>query len=106
MVDLMMDLETGAAFWVLDLIPTADLPRVAADALEVGLDSPALRILAGELHPDVGELERLFSNALEEFKIEIPSRSEAMMVAAKYYATAIVYGNMSPREAGGNLWGL
>lgn len=70
------------------------------------MDSRALRILAGELHPDVGELERLFAKGLEELKIERPSHSEAMIVAAKYYATGIVSGDMTPREASGNLWGL
>jgi len=48
----MINLESAAAFWVLGLIPTADLQRAAVDALELGLDSPSLRILAGELHHD------------------------------------------------------
>jgi hypothetical protein len=90
-----MDLESAAAFWVLQLLPNADLPRIAVDALERGIDSPALRILAGERDPDVGELERLFTKVLQAAKIEMPIRSVAMMKAAKYYAERIVSGDLS-----------
>jgi len=85
-----MDLESAASFWVLGLLRNEDLPAVAADALEAGVDTPALRILAGEGDPDVGELNRLFSKVLEESRTEVPNRSSAMSNAARYHAERII----------------
>ncbi len=100
----MMDLESAASLRVSELIPAADLPRVAVDALEMGFDSPALRILAGELDPDVGERERLFAKALEELRIETPGRPVAMMNAAKYYAARIVSGDLTAVKGARAIW--
>jgi hypothetical protein len=99
-----MDLETAAALWVLRHLPTKDLPSVAVDALEIGIDSSALRILAGERDPDVGELERLFTRALEEAEIAIPSRSVAMMKVARCYAEMIVAGDLSAYRGASAIW--
>ena len=85
-----MDLESAASFWTLGLLRNEDLPAVAADALEAGVDTPALRILAGEGDPDVGELNRLFSKVLEESRTEVPNRSSAMSNAARYHAERII----------------
>jgi hypothetical protein len=99
-----MDLESAASFWVLGLLPNEDLPAVAADALEAGVDTPALRILAGERDPDVGELNRLFSKALEESSIELPNRSVAMANAAKYCAERILSRDWTPYRGASAIW--
>jgi hypothetical protein len=93
---LTMELQSAAGFWVLGLLRSDELPGVAADALEAGIDTPSLRILAGEHHPDVGELDRLFTGALAESQLEMPGRPAAIMMAARYYAERVVSGNMSP----------
>jgi len=99
-----MDLESAASFWTLGLLRNEDLPAVAADALEAGVDTPALRILAGERDPDVDELNRLFSKALEESSIERPDRPVAIANAAKYYAERILSGDWSPYRGASAIW--
>jgi len=51
-------LDIAVARWVLGLLSGEELPWVACAALEAGLDSQALRRLAGELRPTMGEAER------------------------------------------------
>ena len=58
-----------AAKWVLGLIPSEALPRIATDALEDGLDSPSLRDLAGDLHPTLGAAGPLFEKILYEIGV-------------------------------------
>jgi hypothetical protein len=45
-----------------------------SNALEAGMDTPSLQILAGERNPDVGELDRLFRKLLEDLSIQVPTR--------------------------------
>ena len=99
-----MNLESAASFWVLRLLCGEDLPAIAVDALEAGVDTPALRILAGERDPDVGELGRLFLNALEESSLQLPTRPEAFRNAAKYYAEQILSGEWAPYRGAHAIW--
>jgi hypothetical protein len=91
-----MDLELAASFWALQLLRSEELPGIAVDALEAGVDTPALRILAGERSLVARELDPLFEKVLVELKFEVPSRQVAMMTAAKHYAGKIVSGDWSP----------
>jgi len=93
-----------AAKWVLGLIPSAALPRIAADALEVGLDTPLLRRLAGELHPTLGESGPLFEEILDEIGVAIPDRSRAGLILAREYAAHIADGTLSPYEGARQIW--
>ena len=99
-----MDLESAASFWVLSLLSSEDLPAIAVDALEAGVDTPALRILAGERDPDVGELGRLFLKVLEESSLQLPTRPEAFRNAAKYYAERILSGEWAPYRGAHAIW--
>jgi hypothetical protein len=99
-----MELQSAAAFWALGFLRSDELPGVAADALEAGIDTPSLRILAGERHPDVGELDRLFTRALAESQLEIPGRPAAIMMAARYYAERIFSGDLSPIKGASAIW--
>jgi len=47
-------LDIAVARWVLGLLSGEELPWMACAALEAGLDSPALKRLAGELRPTTG----------------------------------------------------
>jgi len=93
-----MDLELAASFWALQLLRSEELPGIAVDALEAGVDAPALRILAGERSREARELDPLFEKVLEELKFEVPTRQVAMMTAAKHYAGKIVSGDWSPYQ--------
>src|SRR5438552_10283990 len=97
-------LDIAVARWVLGLLSGKELPWVACAALEAGLDSPALRRLAGELRPTMGEAEPLFEKALGELHIDVPTKSEAGLIVAKAYAVRIVEGSVSPYEGARRIW--
>jgi hypothetical protein len=96
--------EVVAAKWVLGRLPTQALPAIATDALVAGLDSQALRELAGELHPTLDESGPLFEEILDEIGVGVPDRSRAGLVLAKAYATQIVDGTLSPQEGAQHIW--
>ena len=52
-------MQLAVAKWVLGLLSSEELPKIATYALDTGMDTPALRQLAGELRPvmaDVGPI--------------------------------------------------
>ena len=99
-------MDLVAAKWSLGLLPSDALPRLATDALEAGLDTPALRLVAGELHPTLDETGALFDEALDELGVDVPDRSRAALIVAKEYATQIADGTVSPYEGARQIWQL
>jgi len=97
-------LELVAAKWVLRRIPSEALPRIAADLLEAGLDTPSLRRLAGELHPTLGETGPLFEEVLDELGVAVPDMSRAGLVLAKDYAAQIMEGSLSACDGACQIW--
>lgn len=96
--------EMVVAKWVLGLIPSSALPQIATDALVAGLDSPALRELAGELRPTRDASGRLFEQILDELSVGIPDRSRAGLTLARAYATQITNGSLPPYEGACQIW--
>jgi len=93
-----MEIDLIAAYWSLEQLPTERLPEIAQEALEEGLDSPSLRILAGERGATMSELNSLFKSSLSELNIEIPPIREAAMHIARHHAKNITSGRVSPIE--------
>lgn len=93
-----MDFNLLAAYWSLKKLPGEGLPEIAQEALERGLDSASLRILAGEQNATVVEQGRLFERILAELNIEIPTQSEAVMRIVYHQAQNIVTGMVSSVE--------
>jgi hypothetical protein len=89
---------------VADDQPTEDLPDLAADALAHGLDSPALRQLAGTSRSDVRDARDLFLHAVEELGLEVPSIDTALHAMAKAWAEDMLHGRLAPRQAAGLIW--
>ena len=98
--------EMVAAKWVLGLIPSQALPQIATDALAAGLDSPALRELAGELHPTLDASGRLLEEILDELNVGIPDRTRAGLILARTYAAQITHGSLSPYEGARQIWNI
>jgi hypothetical protein len=96
--------DVVAAKWVLGRLPTQALPVIATDALVSGLDSQALRELAGELQPTDEDSGPLFEEILDEIGVGIPDRSRAGLVLATAYAAQIVDGTLSPYEGARHIW--
>jgi hypothetical protein len=88
-----MRLEVVVARWILGLVPSEELPDIAVHALEVGLDTPALRQLAGELRPIMRDAGPIFEKVLVELGTRLPTKSEAGLIVAREYATEITEGS-------------
>lgn len=77
-----------------------DLPMIAAHALAAGVDSPALRELAGLRRlSDPNTIRELHAAALRELGIEQPSSEQAGRRDLYRLADDVVSGRKNPREA-------
>lgn len=71
----------------------------AAEALEVGLDSPALRVLAGLTHAPADEVELEARRAFRELGCSPPDELDGTRRALRRIARGIVQGFRDPRAA-------
>ncbi|HEV2293875.1 MAG TPA: hypothetical protein VGR35_08455 [Tepidisphaeraceae bacterium] len=71
-------LHAAADQWVLGALHEEDLSAVAIEALEEGLDSPKLRMLAGWTLASALDPQRLFRDALEESGVALRSRDQIL----------------------------
>lgn len=74
----------------LNLIASADMPKVAWDALEAGLDGPAIRRLSALIQPTYFEVAEVLPRAKEELGITEISVGEAALRVAKQIAREIL----------------
>jgi hypothetical protein len=99
-----MNLHTLAAKYRLGLVSADDLPKVGIDALTDGLDTPSLRLLAGESSSDCEEARRLFEKSLIELGIAIPTLDEAGIVVSRSIAQEVIDGKLDPYEGASRIW--
>ncbi|MEW2356390.1 hypothetical protein [Spirillospora sp. NPDC029432] len=74
------------------------LPMVAAEALTRGVDSSALRELAGCDGSDAREVQDLYLAAMEELGLEIPDADEVLWERVRVLAGRIADGSIAPYE--------
>jgi len=70
----------------LNLITTDDMPKLAWDALESGLDGPAIRRLAALVQPTWSQVEEVRANAMKERKLANLTVSDAACRFARWRA--------------------
>lgn len=80
------------------------LPEIATEALVRGLDSPALRVLAGQPRDDVRDSADLFRVALDELGIDLPDADSARWYLARRTAGDIAAGRIGPARGATDLW--
>ena len=85
-------------------LASEDLPEIAVEALVRGLDSPALRVLAGQARSDVRDSADLFRVALDELGIELPDADRARWQLARRTAGQIVTGRIGAARGANELW--
>jgi hypothetical protein len=90
--------ENAIALYVLELLPSSLLPKLAENWLIQELDSPSLRILAGEKNPIMSDVGPLFEKSLLELGIPKPEKSQAVLISLKYYLELISEGELAPYE--------
>jgi hypothetical protein len=81
---------------VLNLIASADMPKVAWDALEAGLDGPAIRRLAALVQPTFFEVAEVLPRAKQELGLGEISIGEAALRVAKQIASEILKNGDDP----------
>ena len=96
----------------LDAILREEIPALAQDALEEGIDTPSLRVLAVLLPDECDKARALFQLTQQELGIEPPTPLEALHVLASPILQSIRDGDISPCDGGfeisnlmgGTLW--
>lgn len=100
-----------AARWRTHDLYGEDMPTVAADLLQAGNDTPALRRLAGEMNVrSSSEVEPLVERIFKEFGIRYPlSEMEANLIISRQIAREVIAGIRNPWAAASSLeitiWG-
>jgi predicted phosphatase len=90
------DPKTTEAQLALNLISSADMPKLAWEALEAGLDGPAIRRLAALEFPTAFQIREVLPHAMKEMHLAKLSESEAAIRLAKIRAQAIVRSDLDP----------
>ena len=96
-----MDLDEALAESALGILRPERLPEICTDALVSGLVSPSLAALAGEpaaiLDPDASR--SLFSKAIRELSLSLPSRRQAADLLVKRAIGRALAGQLTPYDA-------
>ncbi len=90
------DRELIEARLALDLIPSRDIAKVAADALEAGVDGSATLRLAILESPTFFEIRDLLPDAMKEMGLAHIGKGEASRRLAKSLVSAILKDNDDP----------
>ncbi|MFJ1758205.1 hypothetical protein [Kitasatospora sp. NPDC088134] len=91
--------------YVVGVVESADLPMQAARLLAAGLDSPALRDLAGRSRAeDTTELAVLFRQAVHELGSSVPDEETAERCLLHHLAGGLAAGVKTPGEVAARVW--
>ncbi len=82
----------------LDLVASADLPKLAVEALEAGLDGATICRLAALDHPTYFEVRDLLPRAMEEMGLRQVPKGEASRRLARQLAREILTSNDDPLQ--------
>jgi hypothetical protein len=98
-------LSIAEALKVLGMLPSSAVPGIAADALEDGLDSYALRILAGlDQSEAVSDAPQWFDRALGELGWPPLSFADALLRYARWMCWQILRNTIEPYEGAKLIW--
>jgi hypothetical protein len=99
-------LDRAISQFALGKLSYRDLPDVACDALELGLDGPAIRRLASLQKPSYFGVGDLFEQALQEMGIQQWSKRDAAVFLAKEVGRDILAGKKEPLSGADEIWQL
>lgn len=100
-----------AAAWQCHDLYGEDMPRVAADLLEAGYDTPSFRRLAGELQiRNSADAQELVAKTFAELGVPYPlTEEQAQLIYTRQIAREVIAGRRASREAANYLerilWG-
>ncbi len=99
-----MDITHAQALWVLGLLASDRLPEIALNAMENGVDSPSLEILASLIGSEITEAPKLFEQVLNELGLPVLSRRDAACNYAIAVSMQILNEELSPQDGANKLW--
>jgi hypothetical protein len=80
----------------LNLISSTEMPKLAWEALEAGLDGPAIRRLAAFEFPTFFQVQEVLPQAMEEMRLARLDKTVAALRLAKLRAQEILARNLDP----------
>ncbi len=96
--------DRAVAFWCFGWLPSNELPAVAVNVLEHGIESPSLiRLASAETNGDP-DYHRIFEKALSELGCPRLSKQEAGRMIARHYAMKISNHELKPIEGARLIW--
>jgi hypothetical protein len=87
-------------------IGTTDMPKLAWDALEAGLDGPATSRLAALDFPTFFQVRDILPTVMQEWRMTPLSREDAAVRLAKLRARQILQTNEDPLKQSYDFWNL
>jgi hypothetical protein len=91
--------------WILNKLPSEDVPRLAQDALESGYDGKNIRRIAGLMKTDWAELLPLMPGFLSEMGVVATlARDEAGWLLARLVAKGVSEERVTPYESARFIW--
>ncbi len=96
-----MDIEVSQALYTFKRLPGEQLPEIATDLLAQGVDSAAIRELAGLYEPTLRDAASLFERVLADLGRPPLTTEQAAEIVARDLARRIVTGELQPRDAAG-----
>jgi len=106
-----LSIQLIAARWACHDLHGEEMPGIAADFLEAGLDSPALIRLAGETQVSCSaDVEGLVGRVIREFCLPYPfTENQAQLILSRQIAREVIAGDRDPWRAANYLekvlWG-
>ena len=94
-----MNIDVAHALYSIGRLSGEDLPELASDLLASGIDTSAVRELAGLCRPTVRDAGPVFERVLADLGRPTMTVALASQVIARDLARRVVAGEMSPREA-------
>jgi hypothetical protein len=97
------NLQIAEALWALGMLPTEDIPDLAADAIAQGIESEDLMKLAGCSPQEGQEIARLFDNCLKQ-KGGGMSKMHALKLCAKMVSQQILESKVTAQDGAKEIW--
>ncbi len=90
--------QEAAALHILGHLPSSAIPELAIQWMTEGMDTPTMRIVAGESAPIMSDVAPMLLATLEELSVAIPTPREAMMTLLEIHVRRIASGAVDPYE--------
>jgi hypothetical protein len=92
------DLTVAAARFVLGILPSEEIPRIADALLVGGSVFPSAVEVSGTRSAAMAEVGPSFVRLLQETGTAVPSRDEALRLLLRYHLTRIALRAVSPQQ--------